>query len=120
VAWLTENRRLSRARASLLVGGLAWFLGIGSALSFNLWSGDAYKVFGKTLFDLKDYLTTNIMLPLGGLAIALFAGWAVGRRLSEEELAMRSPRLYGLWRFTIRYIAPGGIVLVFLNAIGVV
>ncbi len=120
VAWLSENRRMSRGRASLLVGGLAWFLGIGSALSFNLWSGDAYKVFGKTIFDLKDFLTTNIMLPLGGLAIALFAGWAVGRRLSEEELAMRSPRMYGLWRFAIRYMAPGGIVLVFLNAIGVV
>jgi len=120
VAWLTENQHMSRRRAAWTIGGLAWFLGIGSALSFNLWSGDEYKLFGKTLFDIKDYLTANILLPLGGLAIALFAGWAVGRRLPEEELSMRSPTLFRGWHFVIRYIAPAGIVLVFLNAIGVV
>ncbi len=120
VAWLTENEHMSRRKAALLIGGLAWLLGIGSALSFNLWSGDEYKVFGETLFDIKDYLTANIMLPLGGLAIALFTGWAVSRRLPEGELAMRSPLLFGAWHFVIRYIAPAGIVLVFLNAIGVV
>lgn len=120
VAWLTENRDLPRARAAWLVGGLAWLLGIGSALSFNLWSGEKYQLFGKTLFDIKDFLATNIMLPLGGLAIALFTGWAVGRRLPEGELAMRSPVLFGAWRFTVRYISPAGIVLIFLNAIGLV
>jgi len=111
---------MSRPKAALLIGALVWLLGIGSALSFNLWSGEEYQVFGKTLFDIKDFLTTNIMLPLGGLTIALFVGWAVGRGLPEKELAIRSARLFGAWRFIIRYIAPTGIVLVFLNAIGVV
>ncbi len=120
VAWLTENEHLSRPKAAWIIGGLAWVLGIGSALSFNLWSGEEYQIFGKTLFDIKDYVTANIMLPLGGLAIALFTGWAVGRRLPESELGMRSARLFGAWHFTLRYIAPAGIVLIFLNAIGVV
>ena len=120
IAWLTENEHMSRPKAALLIGALAWLLGIGSALSFNLWSGEEYQVFGKTLFDIKDFLTANIMLPLGGLTIALFVGWAVGRGLPEKELAMRSARMFGAWRFIIRYIAPTGIVLVFLNAIGVV
>jgi len=119
VAWLTEDERLSRPKAAAIIGGLAWLLGVGSALSFNVWSGDEYQVFGKTLFDIKDYLTANIMLPLGGLAIALFTGWAVGRRLPESELALRSPILFRAWYFTIRYIAPTGIVLIFLHAIGV-
>ncbi len=120
VAWLSENGHLSRVRASLILGGLAWLLGIGAALSFNLWSGEDYQLFGKTLFDLEDFLASNILLPLGGLFIALFVGWVVRRRVGEEELAMHSPRLFGLWYFVIRYVAPAGIVLVFLNAIGVV
>ena len=120
VAWLTENGHLGRPRAALLLGGGAWLLGVGAALSFNLWSGADYQVFGKTLFDLLDYLTANIMLPLGGLCIALFAGWVMSRRADQEELAMRSPRLFGLWHFVIRYVAPAGIVLVFLNAVGAI
>ena len=120
VAWLSENGHLSRVRASLILGVSAWLLGIGAALSFNLWSGEDYQLLGKTLFDLEDFLASNVLLPLGGLFIALFVGWVVRRRGSEDELAMRSPRLFGLWYFVIRYVAPAGIVLVFLNAIGVV
>ncbi len=118
VAWLSENGHLSRGRASLLLGGAAWVLGIGAALSFNLWSD--YRLFGKTFFDLEDFLASNILLPAGGLFIALFAGWVLRRRVSEEELALRGTRAFGLWYFVIRYVAPAGIVLVFLNAIGVI
>ena len=68
----SRSRGWRRGSAAVLVGGFAWFLGIGSVLSFNLWSGEEYQLFGKTLFDLKDFLASNIMLPLGGLLIALF------------------------------------------------
>ena len=77
-------------------------------------------MFGKTLFDVKDYLTTNIMLPLGGLMIALFCGWVAHREMAFEELAMRSRFGFQLWWLLIRFVAPVGIVLVFLNAIGVI
>ncbi len=119
IAWLTGKRGLSRVSASLLVIGVAWFVGIGSVLSFNLWSGETYQLFGKTFFDLKDYLASNILLPLGGLMIAIFIGWAAHRRLSEEELALQNPAVFGLWRWLVRYVAPLGIILVFLNAIGI-
>ncbi len=119
VAWLAENRNMRRAPASFLIGFLAWFLGIGSALSFSVWSGDAYKIFGMTLFDLKDYLTANIMLPMGGLLIALFIGWAAKQTLAEDELAMKNPLLFNIWWMLIRFVAPVGIVLIFLNAVGV-
>ena len=107
------------AVAAILVGALAWFIGIGSVLSFNYWSGEEYQLFGKTLFDLKDFLASNIMLPLGGLLIALFVGYGAGRRMALEELAISRQRLFDAWWFVIRYASPFGIAIVFLNSIGV-
>ncbi|MEL6722910.1 MAG: sodium-dependent transporter [Pseudomonadota bacterium] len=118
VAWLTERWQWCRVRATLAVTGLAWILGIGSVLSFNYWSGPEYQWFGKTFFDLKDYLASNILLPLGGLLIALFTAWAAQRRFSEQGLALS--RGFALWWWLIRYLAPLGIALIFLHAIGLV
>jgi NSS family neurotransmitter:Na+ symporter len=119
VAWLVEKRQISRTRASIACGLTAWLLGIGTVLSFNVWSGEEYQLFGKTLFDLLDFLTANIMLPLGGLLIAIFAGWVMTRRDSADELQMSAPG-YAAWRFVIRYITPLAVVVVFLKAIGVI
>jgi len=118
VAWLVEQRQLSRIRASILTGVTAWLLGIGTILSFNLWSGERYQLFGKTIFELLDFLTANIMLPLGGLLIALFAGWVMSPAASSEELRLQ-PRHYQLWRFVLRYLSPIAVFAIFLNVIGV-
>ena len=63
VAWLVESRGMSRRRGALVAGVITWALGIATILSFNLWS--ELKWLDKTIFDLLDYLTANIMLPLG-------------------------------------------------------
>ena len=118
VAWLVENQGMTRVRASAWIGVTTWLLGLGSIFSFNLWSGDGYKLFGKTFFDLLDYLAANIMLPLGGLLIAIFAGWAMRRQSSEDEFSMQ-PGPYRLWRWLIRYVSPLAVILVFLNATGI-
>lgn len=118
VAWLVENRGFSRLAATLITGVLAWLLGIGTVLSFNLWSGESFKLFGKTWFDLVDYLTSNIMLPLGGFCIAIFVGWVMARDSSRDELQLGDGVRYRTWRFVIRYVSPALVVLVFLNAIG--
>lgn len=115
VAWLVENRDMHRVGAASLVAGVAWVLGIGTVLSFNLWSG--YTLFDRTFFDLVDYLTSNILLPLGGLLIALFAGWRMTERSVAEELGIRRPLLFRAWYYVIRFVAPIGILLVFLRAI---
>jgi neurotransmitter:Na+ symporter, NSS family len=120
VAWLVENRGMSRPAAVTWIGGGAWLLGIVSILSFNLWSGSEYQWLGKTPFDLLDYLTSNIMLPLGGLLIALFVGWQMKQSSLEDELAMRYRWLFLLWYVVLRFVTPVAIVLVFLNLIGVV
>lgn len=116
VAWLVENRGLSRVTASVWAGGATWLLGIGSLLSFNVWKSNT--LFGMNFFEVLDYLTANIMLPLGGVAIAVFAGWAMSRSVTENELEMNSVKIYSLWRFLVRYITPAAVILVFLNAIG--
>ena len=72
----------------------------------------------KALLDLFDFLTANILLPLGGLLIAVFSGWVLSRAVSADELAMGEGLVYRLWRVLIRYVAPLAVALVFLNAVG--
>jgi neurotransmitter:Na+ symporter, NSS family len=117
VEWLEEHRGINRVTAAIGGGIAAWLLGVASVLSFNLWSDvtplGMFEAFaGKTIFDLLDYLTANIMLPLGGLAVAVFAGWTMTRTATRDELQM-SETAYQLWRFLIRYISPVAVAAVF-------
>ncbi|HHM05532.1 MAG TPA: sodium-dependent transporter [Gammaproteobacteria bacterium] len=118
VAWLVEYRGMRRLTACLWAGVATWLLGIGTVLSFNLWAG--YKLFGKTFFDLLDYLTANIMLPAGGLFIALFAAWVMKQADVRDELAIVNETGYRLWWFLVRFVTPVAVVVVFLSAIGVI
>ncbi|MGM0594321.1 MAG: sodium-dependent transporter [Pseudomonadota bacterium] len=119
VAWLVENHGFSRVAATAWTGFGTWLLGIGTIFSFNIWAGDEYLLFGMTVFDMLDYLTANIMLPLGGLLIALFAAWQMRRASCRDELALGEGVVFGVWYFLIRYISPVAVIIVFLNAIGV-
>ncbi len=116
VAWLSENRGLTRAAASLWSGLLCWLLGLGTVYSFNDWAG--YTWFGKTVFELIDFVTSDLMLPLGGLMIALFAGWVMHRNVTETELEMGPGPGYRCWQLLIRYVAPFGVMTIFLKSVG--
>jgi NSS family neurotransmitter:Na+ symporter len=120
VTWMVENHGVNRIYASVWAGLATWLLGIGTVLSFNVLSGEKFQLFGMTFFDLLDYLTANIMLPLGGLFIALFAGWQMRRKSSLDELGLGDGPGFGIWYFLIRYITPLAVAVVFLNAIGVI
>ena len=113
VEYLGERFGGKRSVVTLICGGAIWLMGIASALSFNVWS--EIKLFGKTFFDLLDYLTANIMAPISGLLIALFAGWAMSKSAVMDELGMNDGIGYRLWRFVILYIAPVGIAIVFIR-----
>lgn len=117
VAWLVENKGISRVKASTTAGIAIWLFGIGSVLSFNLWSDR--KLLGKTFFDMTDYVTSNVMLPLGGLLIAVFSVWMMSAESSRSELGLRDGIAYRTWRFLVRYIAPVAIVLVFIQVTGI-
>ena len=67
-----------------------------------------------TFFDLLDTLTSKIMLPLGGLMMAIFVGFIVKRNIVEAELSL-STFIFNLWRFIIKFIAPIAVTLIFIN-----
>jgi NSS family neurotransmitter:Na+ symporter len=117
VAWLSENQGWSRSRASVYSGALCWLIGLGTAFSFNIWADVTW--FGKTIFEWVDMLTAELLLPLGGVLVAVFAGWVLSRANSEAELEMEKPEYYQAWRILIRYVAPLGVILVFLDAMGI-
>jgi neurotransmitter:Na+ symporter, NSS family len=115
VAWIVEHFNHTRAQASVMVGLLIWVLGFGSVLSFNVLSDVTFLA--GTVFDNVDYLTSNIMLPLGGLLIAVFAGWVMCRNSTSDELG-NSGALFKAWRILARFVAPLGILFVLLKAVG--
>lgn len=111
VEYLVERLRMRRHSASLLVGSAAWLVGLASALAFNV--GAELKLFGMSAFDLLDFITSTVLLPLGGMLIAVFAGWAMASAETRQELAL-GERAFKLWRFAIRFLAPAGVLTVFL------
>ncbi|TNF00278.1 MAG: sodium-dependent transporter, partial [Gammaproteobacteria bacterium] len=99
-------------------GLVCWGLGIASILSLNLWSDVAPLSFipmleGKTIFDLLDFFTANILLPLGGLLVAVMAGWVMSKQAMKNELSL-SESSFKLWLTTVRFITPVAVAIVFI------
>ena len=115
VAWIVERLKTTRVVAALLVGTLVWLLGLGSAFSTNVLS-DCYIVGEMTFLDTIDYVTNNIVLPLGGIFIALFAGWVLDSKILDEEMK-RDLFYYPAWRFLTRFMAPVAVAIVFVMTI---
>ncbi|MCQ4346380.1 sodium-dependent transporter [Pseudomonas stutzeri] len=116
IAWLTEKFAIGRLKAVLLSGAALWLLSLGTVLSFNAWS--EVTLLGKTFFDALDYLTTNLMMPLGGLFTVLFAGWALNRATAREALGLEREGPFTLWWLTLRWVTPLCILVVFLHTLG--
>jgi NSS family neurotransmitter:Na+ symporter len=118
IAWIVENSKISRKLAATALGLLIWLLGISVVLSFNDWQ-HIKIIFGLNIFETLDKLTSTILLPLGGLLMAIFAGYFMRKEHVQEELSL-SNRAFKLWRFTNNYISPVAIVAVFLYLFGIV
>jgi len=119
VAWVAEWG-LGRLRAALVTGGVVFLVGVGAALSFNVWSDlhpfEFLPTFeGKNIFDSLDHLTADIMLPVGGLLVALFAGWVLPESAAREELSDTSDGLYRLWRFLVKFVTPVAIAAILVS-----
>lgn len=118
-AYLHEEFNLTRSRAAKLVTAGCTFLGVLCSLSLGV--GKELTIFGLTLFDLFDFLTAKIMLPLGGFFIAIFTGWYLDKRIVWEEVSNNGtlPKaVYRIWLFLLKYIAPIGIGFIFINELG--
>jgi|TARA_B100000902_G_scaffold30808_1_gene36927 NSS family neurotransmitter:Na+ symporter len=112
VAWLIESLKIKRITATVLLGFTAWFIGLFSALSFNLLS--EFTILGKNFFDATDFLTNQIMLPLGGIFIAIFVGWIMKKEDVLDELGFQENFIFKAWYFSVRFVAPTLVGLVFL------
>jgi len=116
IAITMARLKVKRVVAAPIIGVLAWLLGIGSLLSFNVWRN--VKFFHTfSVFDAATAIPTDIILPIGGLGFALFAGWIMKTRASRNELQSTKPMIYHAWHFLVRYIAPAGIVIIFISSI---
>lgn len=109
VSWLTQKTGTSRKVVATGFGVVVWLLGILSVASFSHWSD--VKFLAGTFFDNLDYLTSNIMLPLGGILVSIFVGWFVAKPILEEQLPELSPKAMSCWLFFVRVVAPVAIVL---------
>jgi NSS family neurotransmitter:Na+ symporter len=120
VSWLTERQGASRRRAVLLATAIAWLLGLCAVFSFNIWSdvhplGFIDALAGKTFFDLFDAFAANILLPVGGLCITVFAGWVLRRELMAAEIGgSTGGGAFRTWSFLIRFVAPLAVLAVFV------
>ena len=118
VAWMIERLGMTRVKATLSAGFLIWFIGLGTVFSFNIWSQVTFH--GLNFFDCLDYLTANIMLPLGGLLIAIFASWVLKKDYVINELNAKNGWLYRYWHWALGIFTPIAIGIVFLNVVGVI
>lgn len=114
VEMLEERMSLSRISATLVSGIAVWLLGVAALLSFNLWSD--VMIFGLNIFDLLDTFTAKILLPLTGLGAIVFVAWCLKRQGVEQELALSTTGT-SIWNIVSRYIAPIGVIVVFLAGI---
>ena len=113
LAYLVENYNAKRGRVAISLGVISWILGLGTVFSFNIWA-DAHIVGELTFFDFVDYVSQNIMLPLGGLLIALFAAWALPATVIGSQLGLQKPWVNLLWKLVCGVVAPLGVAAVFV------
>ena len=117
-AFLHEKFELTRSRAALLVTGFCVVTGVLSSLSLGVWDA---KFFSLGFFDLLDFVTAKLMLPLSGFLVCLFVGWYLKRSVSYDELTnygLQKASYLPVYMFIIKYLAPVAIALIFVNELG--
>jgi NSS family neurotransmitter:Na+ symporter len=122
VAWLIEKGHVRRPIAAVITGATMFALGILATLSQGPTLGHV-KLFGLTFFDLFDFLSSNVLLPAGGLAIAVVGGWLVSGKAFKDEMNKghaEAPWYDRAVYAFIRFVAPVLILLIMLNSLGVI
>ncbi|GAV25191.1 sodium-dependent transporter [Carboxydothermus islandicus] len=123
VAYFTEEKGMERKKAVLLTTTIIFVFGVFATLSMG---GSPvisnFKLFGKNIFDLFDYVSSNILLPLGGLFIAIFVGYFVKKEDLYQELGnfglINNQRIIDFFYLIVRYVTPILVIVIFLNSLG--
>lgn len=114
-SWTEERFNLSRHQSTIIVVGSIALFSVYSIVSYNILS--QWTVAGKNFNDIMDVLSNQILLPLGGLLIAVFAGWAMKKEATHDELDSLSSGQYSIWHFLIRYVVPPALLIIFVMGI---
>jgi len=122
VAYLTEERKWSRVHATVVSAGVMGAVGSLATLSTSVLS--TTLVAGKTFFDLFDFASSNILLPVGGIVICIFVGWRLGKAAIIDEASnegtLRNAGFLKYLAFSLRWVAPLAILVVLLNGLGII
>ncbi len=116
LAFFVEKYKVKRLYMAILIGLTCWVLGIGTVLSFNIWS-DLHIIQSMTIFDFVDYVSQKILLPLGGFLIALYVAYKLPTQVVVENLNLKKEYVF-LWKTLVGVITPLCIVIVFLHSLG--
>lgn len=117
VSFFVDERDVLRLKATIVAGIAIFALGIPSSLSFGAMADVTW--FGKTFFDIMDFLSANILLPVGGILVALFAAWIAWPRIIEEASGWGRSTfpLAWLWRIVLGVVAPIAVLVVLINGL---
>ena len=118
-AYLHEEFKMTRKKAACIVTTSCIVLGVFCSLSLGI--GKEYTLFGMTLFDLFDYVTAKLMMPIGGFLIAIFTGWYLDKKIVWEEITNQGklkPIVFKTLVFLLKYFSPIAILLIFIHELG--
>ena len=113
-AWMEEQKKFTRKKIVLFLGMSIWVVGLGSIFSFNIWTEQ--RILGFNFLEGIDYITNNIMLPMGGFFIALLVGWLIPYEFIKENVKFSNLQ-FKIFYFSLRYISTSAIILIFLYSI---
>lgn len=118
IAFFAEERGFSRNKATAITILIAAVFGTLCSLSFGPLAG--YTVCGKTFFDLFDFCSSTILLPIGGILISLYAGWILKRKTVARQLQGTPRIIVTILILCLKFIAPIGITLIFISGLGLI
>ena len=121
VAYLAENMKMGRTKAAILTGLMLALIGSTAALSSSTMAN--FTIFGKTMFDLYDFVSSNLLLPIGGLFIAIFAGWIWGadniRKALSNNGQLKNDLIINILIVIIKFVTPVLLIIVLLSGLGI-
>ena len=119
VVYLEEYTNWSRRKLATVAGLAIWLAGLATVFSFNIWADirplGMFAAFeNKTIFDLLDYLVSNLLMPLGGIVVCVIAAWILPAATARAATGIVAEGTFKVWKWLVRYFAPLVIALVFL------
>ena len=120
ISFFCEEKKMSRKKATVLSSLISLCGGMLCALSFGIL--EDFTIFGQTFFNLFDYVSSNILLPVGGMCCSFFVGWFVDRKFLKAQFTDNGQYRFPLLKllvFFLRWICPTAIFIIFLNSIGI-